>query len=237
MLCILACSLPALAQKRVSGRVVDVSGETVAGANVVEKGTSNGIITDMDGHFTLNVQENAVLRISYVGYVTQEVSVAGRTTLNVTLAEDAQALDEVVVVGYGTRKKASLTGSVSTMNVNDIRSIPVGNLSNALAGRLSGVTVTNTGGGRPGNSANITVRARGTWNNTNPLYVIDGVARDKRAFDMLNSSDIESFSILKDAAAASVYGARAANGVVLITTRKGKEGKPVISYSGSTGVG
>jgi TonB-linked SusC/RagA family outer membrane protein len=222
---------------KVAGTVSDDLGP-VAGASVFVKGTTNGTVTDADGRFVLNeVKNGAVIQVSYIGYSTQEITYTGQAQLTVTLAENAQALDEVVVVGYGTRKKASLTGSVSTMNVNDIRSIPVGNLSNALAGRLSGVTVTNTGGGRPGNSANIVVRSRGTWNGIDPLYVIDGVVRDKRAFDMLSSNDIENFSILKDAAAASVYGARAANGVVLITTKKGKEGKPVITYSGSVSAG
>jgi TonB-linked SusC/RagA family outer membrane protein len=222
---------------KIAGTVSDDLGP-VAGASVFVKGTTNGTVTDADGRFVLNeVKNGAVIQISYIGYSTREITYTGQAELSVTLEESAQALDEVVVVGYGTQKKASLTGSVTTMNVNDIRSIPVGNLSNALAGRLSGVTVTNTSGGVPGNSANIVVRSRGTWNGVNPLYVIDGVVRDKRAFDMLSSIDIENFSILKDAAAASVYGARAANGVILVTTKKGKEGKPVITYSGSVSAG
>jgi TonB-linked SusC/RagA family outer membrane protein len=222
----------------VKGVIIDSSGDPLEGATITVKGSSVGVVSGVGGSYQINVSDrNAVLAVSFVGYAGKEVTVGSQTVINISLEEDAELFDEVVVVGYGTRKKASLTGSVSTMNVNEIRSIPVGNLSNALAGRLSGVTVTNTAGGRPGNSANIVVRSRGTWNGVSPLYVIDGVVRDKKAFDMLSSNDIETFSILKDAAAASVYGARAANGVVLITTKKGKEGKPVISYSGSMSVG
>jgi TonB-linked SusC/RagA family outer membrane protein len=233
MLCILACSLTAFAQKTVSGRVVDVSGEAVVGANVGEKGTTNGIITDMDGHFTLSVGENAVLRISYIGYLTQEVAVSSRTTLDITLQEDLQALDEVVVIGYGTQKKVSLTGSVATVKPEDIKNISTSNLSNALAGRLTGVTIKQSGGARPGNAASIVVRARGTWNNTAPLYVIDGVSKSAAEFNLLNPGEIESLSVLKDASTSAIYGARAANGVILVTTRKGRKGRPSITYSGS----
>ncbi|KAA6343670.1 TonB-dependent receptor SusC, partial [termite gut metagenome] len=152
---------------------------------------------------------------------------------NVTLVEVSDLLDEVVVVGYGTQKKTSLTGSVSALKGDQLRNVPTSNLTNALAGKLAGVTVAQTSGGRPGNSSEITIRARGTWNNTAPLYVIDGVIRDARAFDALNGSEVEDISILKDASAASIYGARAANGVILVTTKKGQSGKPIISYSGS----
>jgi TonB-linked SusC/RagA family outer membrane protein len=223
---------------KITGTVSDDLGP-VAGAFVAVKGTSNGTITDADGRFTLNgVKNGAIIQITYIGYITQEITCKGQTSLSVVLEENIKALDEVVVeIGYGQQKKASLTGSVATLNVDEIRSIPAGNLSNTLAGRLSGVTVTNTGGGVPGSSANIVVRSRGTWNSVDPLYVIDGVACDKLDFDMLNANDIENFSILKDASAASVYGARAANGVVLVTTKRGKASKPVISYSGSVSAG
>jgi TonB-linked SusC/RagA family outer membrane protein len=230
---------PVFSQNRtVSGAVTNNSGIPLEGATVVIKGASVGVVSDVEGNYRINVTDsNTVLIVSFIGYVTAEITVGSRTVINITLEDAALQFDEIVVVGYGTQKKASLTGSVTTLDVNEIRAISVGNLSNSLAGRLSGVTVTNTSGGRPGNSANIVIRSRGTWNSVNPLYVIDGVVRDKRAFDMLNSNDVENFSILKDASAASVYGARAANGVILVTTRRGKEGKPVISYSGSVGVG
>jgi TonB-linked SusC/RagA family outer membrane protein len=222
----------------VNGTVTDATGEVIIGASISEKGNErNGTITDLDGRFGLQTPSNAVLVISYIGYVRQEVPVGNGKNLAIVLQEDMQQLDEVVVVGYGTQKKASLTGSVTTLDVSEIRSVPTGNLSNALAGRLAGVTVTSGSGGRPGNASDIVIRSRGTWNSVAPLYVIDGIVRDKHAFDMLSANDIENFSILKDAAAASVYGARASNGVVLVTTRKGKEGKPTVTYSGSVGVG
>jgi TonB-linked SusC/RagA family outer membrane protein len=222
----------------VNGTVTDATGELIIGASISEKGNErNGTVTDADGKFSLQTRPNAVLIVSYVGYARQEVRVGNGKNLAIVLTDDMQELEEVVVVGYGMQKKASLTGSVTTLNVDEIRSVPTGNLSNALAGRLAGVTVTSGNGGRPGNSSDIVIRSRGTWNSVSPLYVIDGVVRDKQAFDMLDANDVENFSILKDAAAASVYGARASNGVVLVTTRKGKEGKPVISYSGSVGAG
>jgi TonB-linked SusC/RagA family outer membrane protein len=150
--------------------------------------------------------------------------------------EDTRALEEVVVVGYGTQKKVNLTGSIATMRTEDIQTVPASNLSNALAGRLAGVTVTQSSGGRPGNSSDLKIRGKGTWNSTDPLYVIDGITRDKFAFDGLDASDIENISVLKDGAAAAIYGSRSANGVVLVTTKRGKEGKPVINYTGSVGV-
>jgi TonB-linked SusC/RagA family outer membrane protein len=224
---------------RIAGTVTDANGEPVIGANVLEKGTTNGNITDVNGNFSLTVESgNAVLQISYIGYISQDVRVNNRTSLRITLNEDLQSLDEVVVVAYGTQKKASLTGSVATIGGDQLQSIPTSNLTNALAGRLSGVTVSQTQGGRPGNSSSLTIRARGTWNSTDPLYVIDGIVRDSRAFDVLDASEVENISILKDASAASIYGSRAANGVILVQTRRGKEGsKPLVSYSGSVGVG
>ncbi|MDR0699242.1 MAG: TonB-dependent receptor, partial [Tannerella sp.] len=149
---------------------------------------------------------------------------------------DAQSLDEVVAVGYGIQKKVNLTGSVATLKVEELGNIPASNLSNALGGRLAGVYISGGMGGRPGNSAAITIRSRGTWNNTDPLYVIDGVVRDKFAFDGIDANDVENISILKDAASTAIYGSRSANGVVLITTKKGHEGKPIISYNGSVGL-
>ncbi len=143
----------------------------------------------------------------------------------------------MVVVGYGTQKKTSLTGSVATVDGRQLQSMPTANLTNALAGRLSGVTVSQNTGGRPGNSSDIVIRARGTWNSTDPLYVIDGVVRDSRAFNVLDANEVESISVLKDASAASIYGARAANGVILVQTKRGKEGKPIVAYSGSVGFG
>jgi TonB-linked SusC/RagA family outer membrane protein len=227
----------AFAQTRVSGKVVDVDGISVVGASVSEKGTTNGVVTDNDGNFSISVQSGeAVLSISYLGYATQEIAVGNRTVINVSLLDDTQALDEVVVVGYGTQRKVTLTGSVATLKVEELSGVPASNLSNALGGRLSGVYISGGMGGRPGNSSAIVIRSKGTWNNTDPLYVIDGVVRDKFAFDGIDANDVENMSILKDAASTAIYGSRAANGVVLITTKKGKEGKPVITYNGSYGL-
>jgi TonB-linked SusC/RagA family outer membrane protein len=227
--------------KRISGTVVTQTGEAIIGASIVEKGTTNGNVTDIAGKFSLSVGENVVLRISYLGYVTQEITVGNQTSLNIILKEDNQILEEVIIVGYGTAKKVSLTGAVATLKPEDIQNIPAGNLTNALAGRISGVIIQSSDGAIPGESSSFQIRGRSTWHTgddqskNEPLFVIDGVVRDKFAFDGLNANEIEQFSVLKDASAAAVYGARAANGVVLVTTKRGKAGKPTISYSGSVG--
>lgn len=222
-------------QKKVTGIVTDTNGEPVIGANVVEKGTTNGTVTDFEGRFSLNVASDATLRISYIGFSDMEMSVKGQSAFNIAMKEDNQALDEVVVVGYGTQKKVNLTGSVAAVNAEEIQDTPASSLSNALVGKIAGVLMTQSGG-KPGAGASMRVRAQGTWNNTEPLYVIDGVVRDKFAFDGLDASEVENLSVLKDGASAAIYGARAANGVVLVTTKKGKVGKPVISYTGSIGI-
>jgi len=221
--------------KRISGIVKDNKGEPVIGANIIEKGTSNGVITDLDGRFDLNVDNNAKLIVSYIGYNSQEISVAGKSIVEIILKENSKALEEVVVVGYGTQKKVNLTGSISTVSSESIQDVPASTLSNALSGKIAGVLITQSGG-KPGAGSSISVRAQGTWNNADPLYVIDGVVRDKFAFDGLDASEVENLSVLKDGASAAIYGARAANGVILVTTKKGKMGKPVISYSGSVGI-
>jgi TonB-linked SusC/RagA family outer membrane protein len=172
-----------------------------------------------------------------MGYATQEIAVGSRTVIDVVLEEVAQQIDEVVVVGYGTQRKVDLAGSVATMNAREISTVPISNLSQALAGRIAGVSVRSSSGGKPGSGAEVVVGARGTWNSTGPLYVIDGAVRDAEDFNLLSSSDIEAFSVLKDASAAAIYGARAANGVFLVTTKKGKTGKPTITYSGSYTIG
>jgi TonB-linked SusC/RagA family outer membrane protein len=222
----------------VSGSVVDANGVPLIGVNVVRQDARNvGTVTDVDGRFTLRTTRRGItLTFSYIGYVTQDV-VASTATLNVILREDTQALEEVIVVAYGTQKKTSLTGAVAAVGGEQLQAIPTSNLTNALAGRLGGVTIAQNQGGRPGNSSSLTVRARGTWNSTAPLYVIDGVVRDARAFDVLDASEVESVSVLKDASAASIYGARAANGVVLVQTKRGREGRPQVAYSGSVSVG
>jgi TonB-linked SusC/RagA family outer membrane protein len=223
-------------ETKITGVIVDQTGEPVVGANIVEKGVAaNGTVSDINGNFEISVQAGAVLRISYVGYVAQDITAGNQTHLQIVLKEDLQGLEEVVAVGYGLQKKVNLTGSIASLNTTDIRSTPASSLSNALGGRLTGVYVSGGQGGRPGNSAAIVVRSKSTWNNTDPLYVIDGIVRDKFAFDGIDAGDVENISILKDAASTAIYGSRSANGVVLVTTRKGREGKPVIAYSGTVG--
>lgn len=217
-------------EKTVTGVVKDQNGDPIIGANVIEKGTTNGVITDIDGKFSLIVSDKAVIQVSYIGYSGQNVPVGNRTDLTILLREDSQALDEVVVVGYGVQKKVNLTGSVSTLDFEkQSLSRPVTNVSNALAGVSAGVQV-NQASGEPGSDgSSIRIRGIGTLNNSAPLVLIDGI---EGSMDLVNPQDIENISILKDAASSSIYGSRAANGVILITTKKGKAGKLSISYSG-----
>lgn len=215
----------------INGKVTDANGEAIIGASVTVKGTtSNGTITDLDGKFDLDAPANATLVISYVGYKTIEIPVNGKKTLTITLKEDTEMLDEVVVVGYGTQKKATLTGSVSSVGGDDIKKMSPVNITNTLAGKTAGV-IANTRTGEPGeDNADILIRGKGTLGSTSPLIVVDGVA--DRSFGRLNPDDIESISVLKDASAA-IYGARAANGVIVVTTKRGKEGKVKVNYNGN----
>lgn len=215
----------------INGKVTDANGEAIIGASVTVKGTtSNGTITDLDGKFNLDAPANATLVISYVGYKTIEIPVNGKKTLTITLKEDTEMLDEVVVVGYGTQKKATLTGSVSSVGGDDIKKMSPVNITNTLAGKTAGV-IANTRTGEPGeDNADILIRGKGTLGSTSPLIVVDGVA--DRSFGRLNPDDIESISVLKDASAA-IYGARAANGVIVVTTKRGKEGKVKVNYNGN----
>lgn len=222
-------------QKTIKGIVVDATGEPLIGVNVSVKGTTIGIITDIDGKYTLEVPTNATLVFSYIGYKTQEHSVGNQTTINITLQEDTQNIDEVVVVGYGVQKKETVTGSVSTLKGDDLVKSPVANLSNAIAGKMSGV-VTYQRSGEPGyDGATIRIRGSNTLGNNDPLIVIDGVAARAGGLERLDPNEIETMSVLKDASAA-IYGARAANGVILITTKKGRMGKkPEFTYSFNQG--
>lgn len=210
------------------GIVNDAMGPIV-GATIMIKGTTVGTVTDMDGNFTLPLKKGDVIQISYVGYITQEVVYTGQTVLKVTLKEDTKALDEVVVIGYGVEKKVNLTGSISNVKAEDLTAIPTSNLSNTLAGRAPGMTVTGNSGLMGATSE---IRLRGGFGD--PLFVIDGVIRDKEAFDLLEPNEIDQLSFLKDAATASVYGSAAGNGVVLVTTKGGVENsKPIFEYQGS----
>src|SRR5688500_9638978 len=230
---VLAEQLPILIE--VSGVVKDDAGQSLPGVNVVEKGTTNGTTTDTDGQFTLNVEDNnSVLVFSFIGYVTQEIPVANQSEFRVSLVSDVTALQEVVVVGYGTQKKVNLTGSVESVNEKDIVSRPVGQASMALQGIAAGVTVTQNSGKPGADGGVIRIRGIGTIGETgaDPLILVDGVPMSLNDVDV---NEIENISVLKDAASASIYGSRAANGVILVTTKRAKKEQFTINYRGSAG--
>lgn len=209
--------------KRVSGKVTGQDGEPLIGVNVVVKGTTNGAITNIDGKYILeNVPENAVLEFSYIGYTQQNVNAGTKSNLDIKLSEDTQKLDEVVVVGYGSFKKRDLTGAVSQVKGDEIANLPLRSASDALQGKAAGVTIT-ASSGSPGSMGNVRIRGVGTINNNNPLYVVDGLPQDDIGW--LNARDIESIEVLKDASAQAIYGARAANGVILVSTKRGASGE------------
>ena len=235
LLCLL-CLIPLWAfsqQISVQGIVKDAAGESIIGASVVEKGTTNGTITDFDGNFNLNVPADAVLTISFVGYQSQDIPVSGKTSFNITLKEDTEVLDEVVVVGYGVQKKKLVTGATVQVKGEDLQKLNTVSPLGALQSQSPGVNITQSSG-MPGEGYKVNVRGMGTIGSSAPLYVIDGVAGGD--INMLNPSDIESIDVLKDAASAAIYGARAANGVILVTTRQGKTGKVQVSYDGYYGI-
>lgn len=222
-------------KKIITGTVVDPNGEAVIGANVLVKGTTNGTITDMDGKFSLEVPEGAMLLVSYIGYSDYETKVSNQSNLSITLKEDSKALDEVVVVGYGTQKKADLTGSVANINTEKLNTESNATIGQALQGKIAGVDVVSQGGA-PGGSTRIMVRGIGTLNNSAPLYIVDGMYMS--GIDHINPNDIASIDVLKDASSAAIYGSRAANGVIIVTTKEGSntEGKPIIDLSANIGV-
>lgn len=231
MVCLIGMLLPMCMfaqQITVQGVVKDQTGETVIGASVMEKGTTNGTITGIDGDFSLNMSPNGTLVVSFVGYKTQEVQVKGQKQLLVVLSEDAEMLDEVVVIGYGTMKKSDLTGAVSSIGNKDIKDSPVSNLGQAIQGKISGVQIVDAG--KPGDNVSIKIRGLGSINNCDPLVVIDGVPTDL-GLSSLNMADVERLDVLKDASATAIYGSRGANGVVMITTKRGTEGKGKLAVS------
>ena len=219
--------------KTVSGTVIDQTGEPVIGANVLVKGTTNGVITDLDGRFTLsNVPNNGTISISFIGYKDQEISVAGKTNFQVTLQEDNAMLDEVVVVGYGVQKKSDVTGALTRVGSKELNAKPVSNAFEALQGKAAGVDITSSQ--RPGSVGSIRIRGNRSLNASNtPLYVVDGVPLSAGGIETLNPRDIESIDILKDASSTAIYGSRGANGVVLVTTKRGKVGQFALNYSGT----
>ena len=221
--------------KNISGVVKDETGEPVIGANVVVKGTTNGTVTDMNGRYSLEVPEGGVLQISYIGYNTQEVKVGSGDVVNVSLREDSEALDEVVVIGYGTVKKSDLTGAVGAVQMKDVSQVGITSADRALQGQIAGVQV-NDRTGQPGESMMIRVRGSNSLAGGNePLYVIDGMPVEKMNSD-INPEDILSMEVLKDASSTAIYGSRGANGVVMITTKRGRTGDTVLEYNGYVGV-
>ena len=219
------------ATKKITGTVVDAQGPVI-GASVMEKGTTNGTVTDFDGNFTLNVNPGATIVLSYIGYETQEIAVGNQSNFNITLNEDDAVLEEVVVVGYGTMKKKLVTGATVQVKGEDIAKLNTTNALEAMQSSTPGVQITQTSS-QPGKSYKVYIRGIGTIGDSQPLYVIDGVAGGN--LDGINPNDIESIDVLKDAASAAIYGSRAANGVILVTTKQGKEGKIELSYNGSIG--
>lgn len=220
--------------QQITGRVLDAAGEPLIGVSIVEKGNkSNGTVTDVDGNFTLRVSKPTVV-VSYVGYKTQEMSVAGKKTLDITLHEDAEMLSDVVVIGYGTVKKADLAGSVAIMDSKSFKDQPVARVEDALNGRMSGVQVMSSG--VPGGAMKIRVRGASSVNKSNdPLYVVDGIVRET-GLEGINPEDIQSIQVLKDASSTAIYGARGANGVVMVQTKMGKAGTTQVTFDASLGV-
>ena len=215
--------------KTITGTIVDSSGEPVIGASIVVKGTTNGTITDVDGNYSLsNVPENSTVSISYIGYQPLSYPASSKELSRVILKEDAEMLDEVVVIGYGTMKKSDLTGAVSSIGNKDIKDSPVSNLGQAIQGKISGVQIVDAG--KPGDNVSIKIRGLGSINNCDPLVVIDGVPTDL-GLSSLNMADVERLDVLKDASATAIYGSRGANGVVMITTKRGTEGKGKLAVS------
>ena len=230
----LLCLFPlgAMAQSILKGTVNDEAGEPVIGATVKVQGSQKGAITDFNGNFSVEAEPNATLTISYVGYETQNVKVAGRNDIVITLKEDNTTLNDVVVIGYGTMKKKLVTGATVQVKGDEIAKLNTTNALEAMQSSTPGVQITQSSS-QPGKGYKVYIRGIGTTGNSTPLYVIDGVAGGN--LDGINPNDIESIDVLKDAASAAIYGARAANGVILVTTKQGKAGKIELSYNGAMG--
>lgn len=221
--------------KTVTGTVTDVSGEPIIGANIRIKGTTTGTITDIDGNFSIEAEPQSVIEVSYIGYLTQETVINNQKSIRFLLKEDTKTLDEVVVIGYGVQKKADLTGSVANINTEKLNTQSNANIGQALQGKIAGVDIVSQGGA-PGSGTRIMVRGIGTLNNASPLYIVDGMYMN--IIDHINPNDIASIDVLKDASSAAIYGSRAANGVIIVTTKEGSntEGKPIIDLSVNLGI-
>ena len=221
--------------KTVTGTVTDVSGEPIIGANIRIKGTTTGTITDIDGNFSIEAEPQSVIEVSYIGYLTQETVINNQKSIRFLLKEDTKTLDEVVVIGYGVQKKADLTGSVANINTEKLNTQSNANIGQALQGKIAGVDIVSQGGA-PDSGTRIMVRGIGTLNNASPLYIVDGMYMN--SIDHINPNDIASIDVLKDASSAAIYGSRAANGVIIVTTKEGSntEGKPIIDLSVNLGI-
>lgn len=216
---------------KVTGNVADENGEALIGASVMVKGSTMGTITDIDGNFSLDAFKGATLLISYIGYTSQETSIDNRTSFKIVLKEDSKTLEEVVVIGYGTVKKKDLTGAVAAVKGDDLVAKKTTTLSTALQGSVSGMMVRRDNNAPGASASSIHVRGITTMDNSEPLIIVDGVQCDN--IDYVNSNDVENISVLKDAAAASIYGAKAAAGVILITTKRGSQSDLNLTYTGS----
>ena len=231
MLCSMFCLVMAQNTVQISGNVTDAFGEPLVGVNIVQQGTTNGTVTDLDGNFVLGVPQGADLTVSYIGYVSQTVK--AQPVMKIKLVEDNEALEEVVVIGYGVVKKSDLAGAVSTVSSKAFKDQPVTRVEDTMQGRLAGVSVSNMSGA-PGSSIKIRVRGANSINKSNdPLYVIDGIVGD---INGLNTADIQSIEVLKDASSTAIYGSRGANGVVIITTRRGEAGTAKVTLDTEIGV-
>lgn len=221
------------ATRKLRGTILDTNGTPVIGASISVKGTTTGTISDMNGVFTLDVKNGDILEISFIGYLSHTVKVGTQTDLQIVLKEDTQALDEVVVVGYGFQKKSVMTAAISRVTSDDLEKLTPTRVEDVLRGKVSGVSIMQNSG-QPGAESRVRIRGTGTINDSNPLYIVDGMPLEG-GVDYLNPQDIQSIEVLKDAASAAIYGSRAANGVILVTTKSGKKGKAVVNYDFSIG--
>lgn len=220
---------------RVSGVVTDALGP-IPGANIMEEGTTNGTVTDVNGKYSISVSAKSTLVFSCIGYKEQKIRVGTKTVLNVDMVEESKMLDELVVVGYGVQRKSDVATSVASVKADEMKTFPAGNVADMLRGRAAGVNVTSSSG-RPGSTPSITIRGSRSISADNaPLYIINGSPSSATEFSTLSADDIESVEILKDAASQAIYGARASDGVVLVTTKRGKAGKVEVSYNGYLGI-
>lgn len=220
----------------VKGKVVsEEDGESLPGVNVLVKGTTTGTVTDLDGNYSLDAPEDGVLVFSFIGYITAEVPVDSRSVIDVAMATDVQSLEGVVVIGYGTQKKSDLTGAISMVDSRDIEGQAFLNVNQALQGKVAGAEITSTSG-EPGGAVQVRIRGQGTFGNSGPLYVVDGVPMPGDNINAINPNDIESVTVLKDASSSAIYGSRAANGVILITTKRGAQGETSLEYNGYYGI-